>query len=304
MPGASAPPVERHGRPRNGLRVARVVARDFDGHSETSLDPDLRVFVSDLARPYGLELREDLLRRGVGHSYGEMAEELLAQALPAGEPVDLLILAFSSPDVRPGRSAAVHLSRFCPGAPLAFAVCDQGPAAAFTALRIASDYSRSGACRRAVVLAVEQTSLHHRPAAPVVLPDRHRAVALVCEQTDGDEALVRQSSGAVADSAPAQVRSEWAALGPQAALISGPELALGPQAALSGPEPEREAGLGRDPLGPVVEAGPGQPFTGVWTQLAERLPAWRAERRPVLVADLDRRLGRLSTLALPAGVAP
>ena len=282
MPGASAPAPERR-----GLRVARVVAKDFDGRSETSLDPDLRVFVSDLTRPYGLDLREDLLRGGAGHSYGEMAEALLAEALPAGEPVDLLVLAFSSPDVRPGRSAAVHLSSLCPGAPLAFAVCDQGPAAAFTALRIASDYSRSGACRRAVVLAVEQTALHHRPAEPVALPDRHCAVVLVCEQTDAEEVVVRQSSGPVADSAPAQVCSERAALGPETALILGPELALGAGAP-----------------GPVVAARPGQPFTGVWTELAARLPGWRAERRPVLVADLDRRLGRLSTVALPVGAAP
>ncbi len=282
MPAASAAAAERR-----GLRIARVLARDFEGRSETSLDPDLRVFVSDLTRPYGVPLREDLLRQGAGHSYGEMAEGLLADALPADDPVDLLILAFSSPDVRPGRSAAVHLSGFCPGAPLAFAVCDQGPAAAFTALRIASDYSRSGACRRAVILAVEQTALHYRPAEPVALPERHCAVVLVCEQADEEELVVRQSSGAVADSAPDQVRSERAALGPEAALILGPELVLGP-----------------DAPGPAVAARPGQPFTGVWTELAERLPGWRAERRPVLVADLDRRLGRLSTLALPAGAAP
>lgn len=262
--------------PSPGLRISRVLSRYFDGRSETSLDPDLRVFVADLVRPHGLPLREDLLRQGVGHSYGELGEVLLGEALAADQPVDLLIVAFDVPDVRPGRSTAVHLSRFCPGSPLAFAVCDQGPAAAFTALRIAADYHRSGACRRAVVLVMEQTELHYRPAEPVRLPDRHCAVLLVCEEGEGEGMSVRQSSGADLgpDLGAELVRAERKALGPEAAVVLGAQLA-------------------------GSELDPGQPLTGVWTELAAGLPQWTAEGRPVLVADLDPRLGRISTLALP-----
>jgi hypothetical protein len=259
-----------------GLRVVRALSRDFEGRSETSLDPDLRVFISDLVRPYGLPLREDLLERGVGHSYGEMGEVLLGEALAPDEPVDLLILALDVPDVRPGRSTAVHLSGFCPGSPLAFAICDQGTSAAFTALRIAADYASTGACRRAVVLVMEQTALHHRPSAPVLLPDRHRAVVLICEESEGEPMTVRQSSGTD--------------LGPDhgAELVRGERKALGPDASLL--------------LSSEFDGG--QPLTGVWTEFAERLPGWQAEGRPVLVADLDRGLGRLSTLSLPALPAP
>ncbi|MFC9330470.1 hypothetical protein [Kitasatospora sp. NPDC057015] len=322
MPAATAPApgAVRAGGPTGpGLRLARMLTRDFDGRSETSLDPDLRVFVGDLARPYGVPLREDLLRQGVGHSYGEMAESLLRDALPDGEDVDLLILAFSSPDVRPGRSTAVHLSRFCPGSPLAFAVCDQGSAAAFTALRIATDYTRTGACRRAVVLVMETAHLHYGPALPVALPVRHCAVLLVCEATDGAGIRVRQSSGRPADPAPALVRAERAALGPAAAVVLGPDLTAvdldlagfgsaptdvgSAPGAGEGPPDSRPAD--GDPVpGRTVAGRTGQPLTGVWTALAERLPHWRAEHRPVLVADFDRRLGRLSTLTLPAGVGP
>ena len=268
-----------------GLGVARVLSRDFDGRSETSLDPDLRVFVSDLVRPYGLPLREDLLRQGVGHTYGEMGEVLLRAALVPDEQVDLLIVAFDVPDVQPGRANAVHLSRFCPGSPLAFAVCDQGSAAAFTALRIASDYARTGGCRRAVVLVMEQTALHYRSAEPVPLPERQRGVVLVCEPTEGGgEMTVRQSSGSELgpDAGAALLRAERKALGPDAAVVLS-------------------AGLGSDPgADPVPVPVPAQPLTGVWTELAANLPAWRADGRPVLVADLDRRHGRLSTLALAA----
>jgi len=276
-PGAPYPGAAR----TPGVRVSRVLARDFDGRSETSLDPDLRVFVSDLTRPYGVPLREDLLRAGVGHSYGEMAEGLLAEALPDGEPVDLLVLAFAIPDVRPGRSTAVHLSRFCAGTPLAFAVNDQGPAAAFTALRIVRDYQRTGGCRRAVVLVAEQASLHYTPGVPVRVPDVHCAVALVCEESTADELAVHQESSVAAEPAARLVAARLSALGPEAVLLAG-------------------AGLGDAvgaPVGTVV-ASAGQPTTGVWSELAGRLPGWRERRRPVLVADYDPVLRRLSMVGI------
>lgn len=248
-----------------GLRITRARARRFDGRSELSLDPDLRVFVTDLTRPYGLPVREDLLRAGVGHSYEEMAAGLLREELADDEPVDLLILAFDSPDVRPGAPSSLALSRSCPGSPLAFAVCDQGLGAAFTALRLAAEYHRTGFCRRAVVVVAEQTALHYAPGAPVRLPERHGAVVLVCEEAPGESMDIRQMP--CADEPEKEVRTLAESLEPGTALVRGP-------------------GVG----GPTA-----QPFTGVWAELAEGLP----QRTPVLVASFDRRLGVLNTLALP-----
>ncbi|MFE4975005.1 hypothetical protein ACFRAR_23245 [Kitasatospora sp. NPDC056651] len=255
-----------------GLRLTRVLARRFDGRSETSLDPDLRVFVSDLVRPYGLPLREDLLEEGVGHSYEELAAGLLREALAEDEAADLLVLAFDTPDVRPGAPSSLALSRSVPGNPLAFAICDQGGAAAFTALRLAADHQRTGGCRRAVVVLAEQTALHYEPPEPVALPERHAAVVLVCEQAPGAGLAVRQTRGV--RSPEEAVRAEAGELGPEAVLLLGPGFGAG-------------------------EASPAQPFTGLWAELAERLPRWRADGRPVLVAGYDRRLGVLSTLTLP-----
>ncbi|MEV7598303.1 hypothetical protein AB0O91_13090 [Kitasatospora sp. NPDC089797] len=254
-----------------GLRITRALARCSDGRSETSLDPDLRVFVSDLVRPYGLPLREDLLRAGVGHSYQELAAGLLDEALTEDEPADLLILAFDTPDVRPGAPSSLGLSRSVPGAPLAFAVCDQGTAAAFTALRLAAEYQRAGACRRAVVVLAEQTALHHEPPEPVAMPQRHAAVVLVCEEQPGPGLAVRQFSGP--DRPEPSVRGLAAELGPGAVVLDG-------------------TAVDRD--GPAA-----QPFTGLWARLAEGLPEWRAQRRPLLLAGADHRLGVLSTLAQP-----
>ncbi|MFJ9518066.1 hypothetical protein ACIRPK_07335 [Kitasatospora sp. NPDC101801] len=270
-----------------GLRVTRAIAAGFDGRSEASLHPDLRTFVGDLVRPYGLPLREDLLTEGAGHDFGQMAEGLLGKALPAGEPADLLILAFSSPDVRPGAPAALHLSRHCPGQPTAFAVCDQGSAAAFTALRIAAAHHRTGGCLRAVIVLAEQSALHHEAPEPVDLPEQHRAVVLVCEESAGEGLRVRQQAQADGSAALRSVLADHRELGREATLLLAADLAAAPPTDLY------------DTPGAVGTARPGQPFTGVWTLLADRLAQRPESGGPLLVADHDRRLGRLSTLSLP-----
>ncbi len=277
-----------------GLRVTRAVAAGFDGRSEASLHPDLRTFVGDLVRPYGLPLREDLLSEGVGHDYGQMAEGLLGRALSADEPADLLILAFSSPDVRPGAPSALHLSRHCPGQPTAFAVCDQGSAAAFTALRIAAAHHRTGGCRRAVVVLAEQSALHYEAPEPVGLPEEHRAVVLVCEEGAGAGMRIRQEAQPDGSQALRSVLADHRELGLGAGLLLAAELA----ADLAGAARPADS----DPHGApeaVGTARPGQPFTGVWTLLADRLAQRPEAAGPLLVADHDRRLGRLSTLSLP-----
>ncbi|QKW23077.1 hypothetical protein HUT16_31875 [Kitasatospora sp. NA04385] len=263
-----------------GLRVTRAVAAGFDGRAAAALHPDLRTFTADLVRPYALPLREDLLTEGAGHDYAEMGAGLLARALPGGEPADLLILAFSSPDVRPAAPASLQLSRHCPGQPTAFAVCDQGSATAFTALRIAAAHHRTGGCRRAVIVLAEQSALHHRPAEPVELPAEHRAVVLVCEEAPGEGLRVRGQDQPDGADALRSVLDRHRRLGPGAGLLLAADLA--------------SHGSAEDTEG-AEAARPGQPFTGVWTLLADRL----AGPGPLLVADHDRRLGRLSTLTLP-----
>ncbi|GAA2099916.1 hypothetical protein GCM10009759_32290 [Kitasatospora saccharophila] len=269
-----------------GLRVTRAVAAGADGHSEAALHPDLRTFTGDLVRPYGLPLREDLLTAGAGHDYAEMAAGLFERALPGGEPADLLILAFSSPDVRPAAPSSLRLSRHCPGQPTAFAVCDQGSAAAFTALRLAAVQHRTGGCRRAVIVLAEQSALHYETPEPVELPAEHRAVVLVCEEAPGEGLRVRGQDRPDGAAALRSVLDEHRRLGPGAGLLLAADLAA------HGRSDSRPDGT---PDG-IAAARPGQPFTGVWSLLADRLPG---QDGPLLVADHDRRLGRLSTLTLP-----
>jgi hypothetical protein len=276
------------------LRVSRVRSREFPGRSDTSLDPDLRVFVSDLARPYGAALREDLLAHGAGHSYGEMGAQLLADTLTPGDPVDLLLLAFAVPDVRPGRATALYLATLCPGSPQAFALCDQGSAAAFTALRLAGQYARAGDCRRAVLLVMEQSALHYEPLAPAPLPQRHTAVAIVCDPGGATTpAAVRQHPAVGARAAEALLAAEVADL---SAGRAQPALVLG--GGLTG------ALLDADTRARTVRAAPGAPYTGLWSALAGGLARWAREGRPVLLAEYDRALGYLCVAALDPAPVP
>ncbi|MGN9914543.1 hypothetical protein ACTMTJ_44125 [Phytohabitans sp. LJ34] len=169
------------------LWLARAARRVFDEPAARTAHPEHEArfagYLADLVEPYGLTPHPP----AGGQSYGEMAAALIADVVRPDEPVDLLVLAFAVPDVRPGRAAATYLSHVCPGSPLAFAVCDQGVAAGFTALRIAQSYPD---CRRSLVIVVEQATLHYDLPAPAPLPTRHAGVALLC----GDSGVARVSS--------------------------------------------------------------------------------------------------------------
>lgn len=244
------------------MRLAAAVGRVFAETSPTALDPALRPFLADLVRPYGNPLREDLLAEGAGHSFGEMAEALLPSVVGPDEPVDLLVLAYAMHDLRLGRATACYLSDRCPGRPMAFAVCDQGRAAPFTALRLIQAYAPA----RALLFVVEQSALHYEPRVPAPVPDRHTAVALRLEASER-AVEVRQHTQA----APEAARR---ALDGHPAVIAG--------AALAGHVPEHAV---------VAEAG--QPCTGPWWELS------RSPRTgPVAVADYEPSLGYLCVSVL------
>jgi hypothetical protein len=283
-------------------RVSRAERRAFDGTSDAALHPSLRGFLADLVRPYGLALRDDLLARGSGHSYGEMAGALIGATVPADQPVDLLVLAFAMPDVWPERATASYLSGLCPGHPMAFAICDQGAAAAFTGLRVAREYARTDGCQRALLLIVEQAALHYEPAVPAAAVARHSAVALLCDDTGPARlGVVRQHAGVAPADAGALLSAEVAGLSAGLAdvtLIIGHDLAC---LAACGPG---TSALG---VGDVTEVrvGPaGQPSTGVWWELAGGLAAWTAEGRRVLLAEYDEPLRYLCVSAIDASAIP
>jgi len=294
--------------------VQRAVRQVFEGSSDAALDPMLRVYLSDMVRPYGLALREDLLSQGSGHSYGEMASALLAETVPADQPADLIVLTFAIQDVMPGRSTAAYLSHVSPGCQLAFAICDQGSAAPFTGLRLIRDYVQTGDCGRALLVVVEQATLHYDAASPAAVPARHSAVALLCgESGPGRLETVRLRTGVDPARASGELARELAALsraGRGVTLIAGNGLtsragsagagSAGP-AGTPGPAGSAQTVLSAvdtSAVDQVLIAPPGQPCTGVWWELAGGLPEWAEDGRRVLLADYDPALGYLCVLSI------
>lgn len=189
------------------LTLVRAAYRAYDEHSPLATEPTLPGYLADMGRPFGIRMRPELF--DAGHSHGEMAAPLIEE-LDDGRPVDVLVLAQRMHDVRPGRATATYLGSRAPGAPLAFAVCDQGSASPFTALRMLDAYARSGVCARALLLVVEQATLHYEPITPTRLPDRHTAVALLLESSATARITVRQFAGNIPstiDSDAVQLRS-------------------------------------------------------------------------------------------------
>jgi 4-hydroxymandelate oxidase len=276
------------------------VRRTFTGPAGFLADPANRArvgeYLADASRPYGREVPAALFGEppppapALGQSYGEMAEALIGPAVPADEAVDLLILAFSVHDLRPGRQTAAYLSHVTPGAPMSFAICDQGSAAAFSGLRIARDYASSAGVRRALLIVVEQAALPYDCPAPV--PSQHRGVAMLYGARAEPAArltAVRQRPGvppaAVAGLAAADLAG-LAAGRRDVGLVLGADLA----AVWTAPA-----------AGRVRVMPPGQPSTGVWWGLIDELTGDTGQPGVVVAGDYDLGLGYLCLTAFDTG---
>jgi hypothetical protein len=291
-----------------GLRLVRAERRSFAGPAEFLADPagraHLEGYLADLTRPYALRLDPAV---EYGQSYGEMAEALIRATVPAGEPVDLLVVAFAVHDMQPGRATATYLSHVCPGTPLSFAICEQGSAAAFSGLRIAQDYTASAGCRRALLIVAEQAALPYHSTAS--LPVEHRAVALLFDGRPAGQADngkhsaapswqvgdLRQLTGVGREQVPA------AAAGQLAELSAGHhEVRVVLSATLADAWPHRPAELAR-----VVPAG--QPDTGLWWQLLDELEQFDAGPGScdlLVAADYEPELGYLCLVTIEPATEP
>nr|WSX78815.1 hypothetical protein OH826_36180 [Streptomyces sp. NBC_00899] len=274
-----------------GWGVRRAARLAFPGPAALAADPAhterLRVYLADLLQPYGLALDEAALARG-GQSYGEMAEALIAQAVPPGESVDLLVLAYCVPDITPGRATTTWLSHLCPGTPMALAVSDQGPAAAFTALRLIQAYAAGAGLLRALLLVVEQDALPYDPGVPVALPTGSHGVALLLGPPAPGERTA--TIGALATSA--------APGRPGAEALAGAGGAHVPVTAIVGPALPPPPGAHR-----VRTADAGRPTTGVWWELAAELAAPPPGPHRLVLADQATDRGTVSLAAFDVAAA-
>lgn len=276
--------------PSFDLHLVRAARGTFTGPAEFLEDPQARAriaeYLTDMAGAYDRKVQTELFDQPpspqLGQSYGEMARSLIDSAVRPDEPVDLLILAFSVHDLRPGRQTAAYLSHVTPGTPTAFAVCDQGSAAAFTGLRLAREYAASAKVHRTLLIVVEQAALPY--SCPVPLPSHHQGVAMLYGDGDTPRARVvgvRQhpgiAPGDVADRAAADLTdladlTDRASGHHEVAVVLSDTLAehWTPPVAL------------RAKVMP-----PGQPSTGIWWGLIDEFTSQAVQSQLLVVADYD-----------------
>jgi 4-hydroxymandelate oxidase len=267
---------------RTQLPLVRAERRTFTGTAEFLSDPTNRArtaeYLTDMARAYG---RDGPGSVDLGQSYGEMAQALIGSVVSADEPVDLLVLAFAVHDLWPSRQTAAYLSDVTPGAPLAFAICDQGSAAAFSGLTVVRDYASSAGVRRALLIVVEQAEMPYDCPGP--LPLRHQGVAMLYGASDssspesmlGRVVGVRQRPGVAPEDVARLAAEDLEALARghgDVALVCGDALA----AVWTAPASDRTR---------VV--APGQPATGVWWELIDELEPGAGRPDLVVAADYD-----------------
>lgn len=236
------------------LRLTDVLRAEFDEGTCRIDDPELYQYFEDLTGSHGIPFDRELMSRG-GNTFMSMAEKLLKDTVT--EPVDLVVLAWATPDFDPRLSAPVNLTAVLPGGPLVFATSGQGPLAPFTALRLAGAYALRHSYERVLVLALDQATMPYRThPVEAMRPDRDAAVALVLERPGALE--VGYLPG-VAEHELADVVS-W-----NGTVIVG-----------------RGVDPAMIPAENVVRAPLGYPCTGLWSTLADH----RSDGRTILV-DYD-----------------
>lgn len=296
---ADAPHLIRPPRltPRSGevpgalpVRLAATLSREFTRGSLSAAPADysaLHEGLSDLTELYGAAYRPDLFDPDRLVSYMYMASELLGELGPLLGEVDLVVLAYATPEIDTRDFVGCFLADAVPGGPLVFSLSDQGPTAPFTALRLAGDYLADCAGRRALVLALDQSTIPWDVPDRTVLPTCNAAVAVVVDcldpvgRVDAAGADRRTQVWQRASVAPEDVGADIEAALASARLRFGRDAVL--VAGRDTPLPEGAAAS----AAAVLVADRGRVCTGVWHALDDHRLNHPDGTGPVVVADYD-----------------
>lgn len=242
----------------------------------------------ELLAPFDQKPDEEALAGGAHVHHRDLADLLAADDGVGRSRPELLIVTHALPDVVPFTAVAPYLTDRLGGRATNFAIGQQGLAAPFTALRIASAYHRSGRAAEAVVAVLEQTTL---PTAfpldpPTPLIDSAAALVLGPAPSPAGLRFVRTTSAATAAEAVGQ-----GALG-QDVEADGTLLVLGPWATGDLAVPQHAE---------VHRVEPGSYCTSLWLALADHWQEWQQTYRRIVLCDTDPRSGRSHAALFAAG---
>lgn len=264
-----------------GIHLSGVTGATFRDRREPLYSGDMRI-TRELLEAKGLAGQIEGRLRYRGNSFIAMGEELLRQAGGPAPQADAVILAYQVPDLHTPDVAGCYFADRLPGRPVPLSIDEQGPGAAFTALRVADAMFRLGELRTAALFAFDQNAPVWEESASVQsLPDS--AVLLLL----GAGGAVR-----VAES------TELVTADPAAALAAALRRHPGARALVGGSLRDCLGGLATDQR--IIPAAPGHLFTAAWMSLARLWPP----PGPVIIADFDDYTSRLHSCLLVPGEQP
>ncbi|MFB7610670.1 hypothetical protein [Streptomyces gardneri] len=282
----------------SGLAVrAAAAVRSPEGRAPEDRPAALDYF-RDLLTPFGEKPDEELLNRGAHVQHRDLVDLLVADEGVGRSRPELLVVTHALPDVVPFTAVAPHMTDRLGGRAANFAIAQQGLAAPFTALRIASAYHRAGRAAEVVIAVLEQTTLPTPFPLVQDTPLIDSAAALVLGAGGGEGAGDGEGAGG-GEGAAAGTDAEDGLRFVRAHSAASAAEALGADA------------LGRDlgedgtllVLGPWVtedvpegsavhRVAPGSYCTSLWLELADHWQEWRESHRRIVLCDTDPRSGR------------
>jgi hypothetical protein len=256
----------------SGLAVRAAAAVRSPQGRATGDTPAALDYYRDLLTPFGEKPDEELLSRGSHVHHRDLADLLVADDGVGGSRPELLIVTHALPDVLPFTAVSPYLTHRLGGRAANFAIGQQGLAAPFTALRIASAYHRAGRAAEVVLAVLEQTTLP--TAFPLVqetpLVDSAAALVLGASAEGGGLRFVRAGSAGSAAAALGRDLGE-----------DGTLLVLGPWVT--------EDITGRTAVHRVAS---GSYCTSLWLELADHWQEWQQTYRRIVLCDTDPLSGR------------
>ncbi|MEU3898845.1 hypothetical protein [Streptomyces sp. NPDC045251] len=275
----AAPVPSRPGAPSGPPAVPRLVRAARYAPSAPASGyvpvPELEEFYAELGAPYGLPFDREGFAGSARRSSVELAYGALDALgeLPAGQAPELVVVAYATPDFHHAELVASCVKGRLPGEPLAFALSDQGPLTAFSALRVAVEYARRCGFGRLLVLVVDQSTQPFAVPEEAAAVHTDCAVALLLEWGGGAAAVRGMAQG------PLTAPDLFAGWAPGAGVVAGASLVDADHPA---PSPDVLS----------ATAGTGLPGTGVWAALLDAVG--RGFAGPVVVADHDPGRGLLA----------
>jgi hypothetical protein len=180
--------------------ITHLEHRVLEGKRTGRVNPFGSAFYQDLMRDYQREIDLNTTAECEFITFEELCGAVLDTLARSGclEGVDLMVVAHWLPNCIAYHSTTAYLANRFGLAAFTFAVSDQGTGCGHTGLRLVADYLRSGKARKALLLAVDQTSL---PVPAEVVRERKvvsSAAGLVVEAGGaGGMGLVGQRRAAV-----------------------------------------------------------------------------------------------------------